>query len=194
MAAIDIIDILVRWMHILPALTMVGATIFMRFALHPSLGTLPDSQRAELQAAVRGRWSKVVMASIGLLLLSGIINIGLMATRGQLPGGLYHPLLAIKILLALVVFYIASLLVGRSGTADKIRRNASFWLTLNVVLAVTVVCIAGVMRSADHSPKPKPAATERKEIADVAQYTPQSHSGAFAELGVEVRELFLWRC
>jgi uncharacterized membrane protein len=147
------LDILLRWMHILPAVTMVGATIFMRFALHPSLSTLPESQRKELQAAVRGRWAKVVMMSIAMLLVSGLVNTILVAGKYELPK-YYHPLLGIKILLALVVFYIASKLVGRSAGAEKFREKAQFWMTVNVVLAVTIICIAGVLKVGPRTEKP----------------------------------------
>ncbi len=148
------VDILLRWMHILPAVTMVGATIFMRFALHPSLSTLPDSQRKELQAAVRGRWAKVVMISIALLLISGLINTVLIAGTYDFPGKYYHPLLGVKILLALVVFYIASKLTGRSAGAEKFRAKAEFWMTMNIVLAITVICIGGVLKTGPRELKP----------------------------------------
>ncbi len=156
----DVLDILLRWLHILPALTLVGATAFMKFALHPSLSELADDERKKLQDAVRRRWAVVVMISIALLLMSGIINYALMIVRYEFPGKLYHPLLGVKILLALPVFFIASKLVGRSESAAKFRENASKWLTINLILAVLIVCLAGVAKFAEHRPKPDKSARQ----------------------------------
>ena len=63
------------------------------------------------------------------------------------------PLLAIKIVLAAAIFYIASLLAGRSEAASKFRQNQRYWLNINILLAILLVCIAGAMRLADREPK-----------------------------------------
>ena len=146
---IDLLGLLFRWLHILPAIAAVGGTMFMRFALLPSVQGLPDETRRGLHEAVRSRWAKVVMASIALLLLSGLYNIAIIESQKKVPEdeqGMYRALFGIKFLLALVIFFIASALVGRSQAFDKIRQNARFWLTLNLVLAVILVCISGALR------------------------------------------------
>jgi uncharacterized membrane protein len=143
---IDYVSVLFRWLHILPAIVAVGGTIFMWAALHPALGELPDSQRKALQEAVRARWSKWVMGAILLLLVSGFYNFFALTNRYQLPK-VYHMLFGIKFLLALAIFTLASFLTGRTAVAQRMRANARPWLTLNVALAVLLVCISGVMRN-----------------------------------------------
>lgn len=150
--SIDIFGILFRWMHILAAIAAVGGMIFMRLALMPSLVVLSDESRKSLHEAVRSRWSKVVMAAIALLLASGLYNFVVTWQRFELPG-YYVPLFAVKAVLALVIFFIASALVGRAAAFEKVRRNARFWLTLNLTLAILLVCISGVLRMADKKPK-----------------------------------------
>lgn len=72
----------------------------------------------------------------------------------------YHVLFGVKFLLSLVVFFIASALVGRSPALAAIRKNARVWLTVNLMLVVAVICIAGVMRVArDTLPPERPGAT-----------------------------------
>ena len=140
-------NILLRWLHILSAVAAAGGTIFMRVALVPAVSVLPDEQRKELHEAVRRRWAMVVMAAILILLVSGLANF-FTINRG-LPAELkmlYHVLFGVKFLLSLVVFFIASALVGRSPALAAIRKNARVWLTVNLMLVVAVICIAGVMR------------------------------------------------
>ncbi len=147
-----IVDTLSRWLHILPALALVGGTIFMRFAYVPSLGSLADDARDELRSQVRSRWAKVVMLSIALLLLSGLYNTAMISMNYKVPG-YYHGLLGAKILLALMIFFIASVLAGRSSLAEKFRTNELLWLNVNIVLMVVLVCIAGAMKQIDKPPK-----------------------------------------
>ena len=147
-----------RWVHILAAIALMGGALFQRLALMPAAAELPDDAHEQLRSALRGRWSKVVMATAGLLLLSGLGSFGLLVAnytldKSELPGKLYHMVFGIKFLLALAVFYIASLLAGRSELAQKVRQNARTWLTLNLVLATLVVCMGGFLRQAQRIPK-----------------------------------------
>lgn len=138
------VDIIFRWLHILPAIALVGGAIFMRLAYVPGLRASGQPQD-ELREAVRSRWAKVVMASVALLLLSGLYNTAMLSMTYTL-GGLYMGLLSVKMLLALVIFYLASVLSGRSATAQKIRQSETLWLNVAVVLMVILVCIAGIMK------------------------------------------------
>ncbi|HVA50332.1 MAG TPA: hypothetical protein VNH11_28515 [Pirellulales bacterium] len=139
--------IILRWMHLLAAITAVGGTVFMRFALLPSVSVLSDDQRKALHEQVRSRWVKFVMGAILFLLVSGFYNF--FRRLNTLPAdykGLYHALFGVKFLLALVIFFIASALTGRAAALAPIRQKAKLWLTVNVVLALIVVCISGVLR------------------------------------------------
>jgi uncharacterized membrane protein len=156
-----IIGLVSRWIHILAAITAVGGTIFMRMALLPSVSELADDARKQLHAAVRGRWAKFVMGSIAFLIISGLYNIYVIETQKKIPAGdsgLYHALFGIKFLLAFGIFFIASALVGRSPAFERIRQKARFWLTLNMTLAILVVCLSGVLRALRDKP-PAPAST-----------------------------------
>jgi len=148
-----IIDLVIRWAHIIPAIMLVGGTIYMVVALHPSMQETDFDAKADLKKAIRGRWSKVVMICAGLLLISGIASLGIQASRYDFPQGYYHPVAGLKILLALVILYIASLLVGRSENAEKFREKEGFWLKINATLAIVLVLMAGSLRVADRTPK-----------------------------------------
>lgn len=94
----------------------------------------------------------LVMASALFLLVSGFYNyiLAIRAARAgvtELPSG-YHPIIGTKIILAMVIFLLASLLAGRSSASEKVRDKASMWLTINSLLAVIVVCLASYLKIA----------------------------------------------
>ncbi len=155
----DVLNLVSRWLHILAAITAVGGTIFARFVVVPTLDALPADQQRALHAAMRVRWSKIVAGAIGLLLLSGLYNIFVISVSYTLPRW-YNPVFGVKFLLAFAIFTIASLLSGRTAAADRLRQNSRLWLDLNILLAVVVVCLSGILRTADKIPK-KPAEASR---------------------------------
>lgn len=150
-----------RWLHILAAITAVGGTIFARAVVFPTLAPLPDEERARLHAALRERWATIVKAAIGFLLVSGFYNFITTVTQYQVPPW-YHMVFGVKFLLAMAIFAIASLLIGKSPAAQAVRARAPLWLNVNIVLAVVVVCLSGVLRSAEKTPKPP--AIEASEV------------------------------
>ena len=147
-----LLEVLFRWMHILAAITAVGGTIFMRVALLPSQSVLSEESSEALREALRSHWAKVVHGCVLFLLVSGIFNIATIVNKYDVKGP-YHPLFGVKFLLALAIFGIASVLVGRSPLAVRMRRNARFWLSVNMALAITLVCISVVLKVLPHVPK-----------------------------------------
>jgi uncharacterized membrane protein len=148
----DYLNLAMRWLHIIPAMALVGGTIFMRVAVK-ALEELDEEQRGKVQESLRRGWSRLLMPSILFLIISGFVNTANISMTYDFPGGYYMPLLAIKLVLAIAIFYIASLLAGRSEAASKFRQNQQTWLNVNILLAVLLVCIAGAMRLADREPK-----------------------------------------
>jgi len=155
METLDLVNLVFRWMHILAAIVAVGGTFFVRFVLLPAEGVVPRAERAALHAAMRARWSKIVAAAILFLLVSGLYNIYFIEAKTTAPRvyDWYRPLFGLKFLLAFVIFTIASLLTGKTKAAERLRENARFWLSVNVALAVVVVLISGVLRTADKKPR-----------------------------------------
>lgn len=153
-----IMDLGLRWLHILSAVTLAGGVFFWRWALLGSLEALPEANRQEFAAAIRPKWARLVMASSGLLLLSGLVNFMFVVQRYDLdktafPGSKYHMLFGIKFLVALSVFLLSALLAGRTSTAEKLRNNARFWLNVNLVLVIVVVCLGGLLKAAPRQAK-----------------------------------------
>jgi uncharacterized membrane protein len=142
--------LILRYMHILGAIGLMGGTIFMRFALRPSVIGLEAAERKALHDQVRGRWARFVMLATVLILVSGIANLALAGryTFEPLlgtPKG-YHMVVGIKFLLALPIFFIAATLSGRSDLAKRFQANPELWMSVNLVLALVMVLIGGYLR------------------------------------------------
>lgn len=160
------LQLIFRWIHIGSAITVVGGTVFMLFVLLPAAKEILDEEHLKLRAAVLKRWKWFVHFGIALFLVSGLYNyIKVMAPLHK-GDGLYHALMGVKMLLAMGVFGLAEVLVGRSKLAEKLRQNASKFLTINLVLAAIIVMLSGFLRTLPA----KPAAVAPAAIAvDSAQ-------------------------
>lgn len=143
---LDILPLISRWLHIIPAIILVGGTLFMRLALAPVASAAEGSETAELRESIRRKWAKWVMISSGLLLVSGLYNSAIKAMGFQMSGTPYNGLLLVKILLALAVFYLSAVLSGRSEKAVKFRQSETKWLNILCVLMLAIVIIAGYMK------------------------------------------------
>lgn len=139
------VDVLSRVVHVGTAITLIGGSVFMLLVLLPSARRLSDAAHEQLAASVGSRWKWFVHIGILLFLLSGFYNYvrAIPLHRGD---GLYHALLGTKMLLALVVFFFAAALVGKSGKLAAIRANRAKWLTVLVFLAAVIVAISGFVK------------------------------------------------
>ncbi|NBX29920.1 hypothetical protein EBR04_05635, partial [bacterium] len=153
--------LLLRWAHILAAIVAVGGLAFARFGLLPAMSELDAATRDQLHDAIRRRWLPWVIGAITLLLASGLANFLLFNARVKAEGwagGLwmrqtsYHALFGVKFLLALVIFYLASGLVGRGRGTQWIRNARATWLSVTLGLSLAVVMISGWMRQLHTGP------------------------------------------
>lgn len=164
MTSIDWTLLILRYAHILGAITLMGGTIFAFFAALPGLAELPEDQRAKAHAAIRGRWNKFVMLATLLLLVSGLATMLLVPKNYELGEfkSAYNIWTGVKFMLALPIFFFAALLTGRSSLAQKIQANARTFMAINLALALAMVLIGGALRFIQRTPKgadqPKPSA------------------------------------
>ena len=152
----DPLTVVLRWAHVLAAIVALGGLLFARFALVPAADELGRETADRLHAGIRRRWLPWVIGAITLLLASGLTNYVLLIRRvkdaPELWGGnwmqqtSYHALFGVKFLLALIVFYLASGLVGRGAGTQWIRDARRQWLSVAVGLGVGIVLISGWMR------------------------------------------------
>lgn len=135
------IDVVSRWAHVGTAILLVGGTAFFRLAVIPALGE--NSQ--DLIGRIRDNWRKFVHIGITLFLISGFYNY-FAAMPKHKGDGLYHMLVGTKMLLALYVFFLASVLVGRKPSSQKFRDNAKKWTGVMLLVSAIIVGISGFVK------------------------------------------------
>ena len=151
-----VLQVIFRWMHIGPAIVLIGGTVFMLFVLLPAAREISDAEHLKLRAAVLKRWKNFVHGGIAFFLVSGIFNYVYVMAPEHKGDGLYHALMGVKMLLALGVFGLAEIMVGRSKLADKLRQNSSKFLAINLTLAVIVLMLSGILKTRGVPPQVTP--------------------------------------
>jgi hypothetical protein len=132
-----------RIIHILCAIILGGGLFYMRYILSPSGADACFGNR-------RREWAGWVGVATFVLLGSGLYNYITFNRMAKDAGGAlpmsYHLLFGIKFLLALVVFFIAAILAGRTATADRFRANMSRWLKIAWTAVLAIVVIGALLR------------------------------------------------
>lgn len=134
-----------RWLHVVGGVILLGGALFYRFIVQPAAkSTLEPQSLVSLNSEITRRWKKLVHPLIAILLVSGLYNyyLHLPAHQGDGP---YHMLMGIKIILALLVFTIVSLLVS-SKDRPKIHANRAALSFISVLFGVIIVVIAGYLK------------------------------------------------
>lgn len=169
-----LLDIASRVIHILAAVTLGGGLFYLCAVQAPALAETDDATRSRVSDATRRRWARLVMMCSLFLLLSGGYNymsvIGASkAAEGAELAKFYHPLIGIKMIMALVVMFLASLLSGKSEGAKRMQANPARPLTIASVCVVLIISIAGVLKVAGWKPISKDTnpPAEAAQTADV---------------------------
>ena len=136
-----ILPIISRWAHIGCAIILIGGSTFIWLVLQPVL----KEESPDLHDRIRNRWKKFVHPGILIFLVSGLYNY-VRAVPNHKGDALYHALIGSKMLLALAVFALASILVGSKPGTQKIRDDARKWLGNTLLLAAVIVGISGFVK------------------------------------------------
>ena len=136
-------SIFAQWVHVSAAVIGVGGMAFMLFVLFPSVRILNEEQLTGLVKAVLGRFRWVSWSVIGLLLASGLYNVGLV---WLVPWGTYWDLLTVKIVLAFAVFAIVLCLTIPLSFFNWFRKRRTVWLSIAFGLGMVVILISAYLR------------------------------------------------
>lgn len=144
----DALVILSRVVHIATAIVLVGGAVFLRFVLMPAAEKLPEEVHLDLRNRLLARWKRIVHAGIALLLVSGFYNylVVMRPMHAAVGDKRYDMIVGIKMLLAFVLFFLGSALVGRSQALQRFRDRSSATLVVMSVLALAIVGISGYLK------------------------------------------------
>ncbi|HIE99915.1 MAG TPA: hypothetical protein EYG03_22700 [Planctomycetes bacterium] len=136
-----LLTVISRWAHVGTAIVLVGGTAFYRLAVIPSL----EGDSTELVERIRNRWKKVVHLGILIFLISGFYNYFTMIPKHK-GDGPYHALLGVKMMLAMFVFFVASVLAGNRPGTQMFRDDAKKWTGIMLMVAAVIVGISGFVK------------------------------------------------
>lgn len=137
---------LMRWVHMLSAVTVAGSIFFFVIVLRPATARVLDAgQQTALRDAVMRRWKMLIHPSVALFLVSGFYNYLTVTAPAHEGQSLYHALFGVKFLLSIAVFALAILLTSTRNWSARWRESRNAWIALTL-LTLAIVLIAGWMK------------------------------------------------
>jgi putative copper export protein len=136
--------LLARSLHVLAAIVWIGGMLFIALVLVPVVRRLEPAERVRLVQATGLRFRAVGWIALGLLLLSGLLNLGLRPYLLGVP--VFQAKLGLVVLalgLGVMHDFVLGPRAGAPGADPRLRRRAS-WVARANVLVVLVVVVLGL--------------------------------------------------
>lgn len=131
------LDIFMRFLHIVSAVTLIGGALAWRFGMTAALEPLAAEMKTKLGNATAAALRPVMLSAMGGLLLSGIYNY-MGKSAGAPPA--WHAVIGVKFLLVLHVFAVGFITTGQNN--QKRARQ----LTGVAISGVVIVLLGAVLR------------------------------------------------
>lgn len=145
----EVLQIALRVLHIAAAVALGGALVYQVVALQPALRELDPAVRDALRPRLLRRWSGVVWAGIAVLFITGLTTYAAFKIPEYRPRaykGVYHALLGVKILAALLLFHAATMLVLPAAGKPKFAARARGFAVYGAVLLALIIALGGILR------------------------------------------------
>jgi uncharacterized membrane protein len=142
------VALLVRWIHVLSAITWVGGMLFIALVLVPVTRTLQDSAlRARLVQETGVRFRTIGWIALGLMILTGLGN--LLYRPYLLNAPRFHwklGLVGLALVLSVLHDFVLGPRAGRPGAESSERVRASWLARINTLLALAIVLLGLSLR------------------------------------------------
>ena len=140
--------LVVRWLHLMAAITWIGGMLFIALVLVPVARRLSDpALRGRLLQDTGRRFRTIGWVALGLLLASGLATLWV---RPHLLGApRFHwklALVALALVLSAVHDFVLGPRAGRPGADPSLRVRASWVARLNVLVVLVVVLLGLALR------------------------------------------------
>ena len=106
-------------LHVVGAVILVGGIAYLRTVVAPAAAPGKGDPVDRLYSGRRAAWARWVGIATVLLLATGIFNIVLVMKTSPNLSGSYRAMLGAKIVLALVVMFLAGILAGTPPAAGE---------------------------------------------------------------------------
>jgi putative copper export protein len=143
-----VVSLLVRWVHLMAAITWIGGMLFVALVLVPVTRRLTDpALRARLFQETGRRFRTVGWIALGLLLASGLGNLWLRPYLLGVPRFQWKlGLVAVALGLSALHDFVLGPRAGRPGADPRLRVGASWLARVNVLVVVVVVLLGLALR------------------------------------------------
>jgi copper resistance protein D len=140
--------LLLRWIHVLSAITWVGGMLFIALVLVPVARGFDDTRlRTRLVQESGHRFRTVGWIALGLLVVTGLLNLWL---RPSLLGSFaFHwkvGLVVLTLILSAFHDFVLGARVGLPGADPSARVRASWIARLNILFALAIVFLGLSLR------------------------------------------------
>lgn len=165
--AMAVLDILMRYLHVVAACLAVGGAFFIRFLLPVGTRDLDAENKDFVLLRSRRAFKMVVHPAMLAFIVSGVYNSWRLFPQYKANKALLHSLWGTHILLGLVIFTISIMLL--KGVQPP--RNHRMWMKVNVTLMLIVILVASSLKWArEHeNSRATPAA---KTVSEISNGTP----------------------
>src|SRR5688572_1231061 len=99
----EVLVVLLRWLHVISAILAIGGAFFMRVVVPPALAEAEAGSREAVLIALRKKFKMVVHICVTLLIATGAFNTWRNWEDYKLRTGVMHALWGMHMLLGLVV-------------------------------------------------------------------------------------------
>ena len=135
-----------RWIHLAAIIVAVGGAFALRYVVLPAVEAQGEAERRQLHGAMRRRQMPITLAAIVLIVLSGSVNLVRALVVAPTPPIAYHIVFGLKLLAALALFTLATLLVLPADPPNALQRNRRRSLGLIVHLGLLIVVLSVALR------------------------------------------------
>ena len=140
--------VVVRLLHIGFAMILAGGALYQLFVVQPMLESLEPEHRRSVRELMAARWRPWLFTAVVVLFVSGLMNFLLFkvpAYTEHSSKGVYHGLIGLKIILALGVMHVMTMLSLPGDKFDKkYRERAGFWLSLAVAMLAGIIVLGAI--------------------------------------------------
>jgi copper resistance protein D len=137
-----LMSLLLRWLHVLAAITWIGGMLFVALVLVPVTRREDPALRARLFHAVGVRFRTVGWIAVGLLLATGLGNLWLNPYLWALPRLRWKlGLVILAMILAILHDFVLGPRAGKPGARPSVRVRASWMARINVLVVLVIVLL-----------------------------------------------------
>jgi uncharacterized membrane protein len=149
--AMAVLDILMRYLHVVTACLAVGGAFFIRFLLPIGTRDLDAEKKDYVLLRSRRAFKMVVHPAMLAFIVSGIYNSWRLFPQYKANPPMLHSLWGTHILLALVIFTISIILL--KGVQPP--RSHRTWMKVNVALMLVAILVASSLKWAREHENPR---------------------------------------